>query len=1473
MDNPTEYIERLEYSPSSDCNLLQFSILPIRVRIVWRKGFAGAPARVFIRTNLNQARRIRRQIIDRVERQQSYSTDFYDIPAVYDAASGHYLADVLLSEVGYFEFKVRIDSARRQEPWTLWAEGPNVGISVRPWEYGRNNSIYCAFLRQYVPEKHRDHLRDPDLERQIQHLEDRGAYVVPPSGNFEQFKEVLPFIVQELGMKIIHLLPINPVPVSYGRMGMYGSPYATNDYFGIDPIYATFSRDKTIEEQFIDLTSSIHGLGAKVFLDMVINHAGWAASIHFTHPHWHKKDKEGRIISPGAWGVVWGDLVELDYRHRDLWQYMAGMFLSWCQRGIDGFRLDAGYKVPREVWQYLISKVRDQYPDTLFLLEGLGGPWKTTEDLLTRGQMNWAYSELFQNYSRRQIVDYLEYAQRVSAGKGVLVHYAETHDNERLAKKGKTHARMRLYLSALTSFSGAWGFANGVEWLATERIDVHRNTALHWGNGDNLIEDIARLNRILAENPAFWECDGLEMADVGEEEILAFTRRSRRRDNILLCLINLNAEQAKSFAWNLADGWLRDHCRPGDRMFLDLLTGQALELPADHRLAGRLSPGGCLLYRLQDRQLAYQVQIPALYAHSGNRIALIYEILLDRFAGHEAGRIDQEALLGQVEDFRRFIALTRTVNLAGLMGESVGTLLERMDPGQVDRFSRVWTFHERNKEFMLSGDQWLVARTYLACTAYLQTDRRTIRRDSLAHPDGIHHEVYFPPLPEGRRAWLKFNWKVKRQRIVERHWQEESYPIHCLPRPGSPTRPAGRYPLHLEKNELGSRYATILLTNGIGGVCQAAAMPGWLTSKYEALLSVSDEPGNPAARIKLVKTVRETVRIGAKFFDLDDSFLVRLTRYPHPVWEFLYDDGDNFIRLERTWIMPAGHHTLYIRYKLLESARPIELICKAYLEWRPLHETLRAAESVRRQYEESCRPLEDRPGMAFSPQPPAKLILAATQGEFVRQPHWMYDIDFPQEAEQGLPHTADAFCPGFFRAHLARGENQVLQLSAAAEPPARISAPRAATEENRRAKQLVSSVKVEAARRDPLVKVLVRALDQFLVRTDQGWQMLAGFPWLGMRLRDVLACVPGLLAAGRWQESRDVILQAARTERDGLLADFLTGGPIAATGVEAALRLFEAAYQYVRITGAESFWDSLLGDGRSVRQVLVEIFDCLRRTDGDGIRLDEDSGLLYCPPGFTWMNTDHPRATPREGYPVEVQAFWYQALRRMPQIYPPQAPIARQLSGRIQEQFGRRFWCPKRGYLADRLVASGAEPAEKAAPDHSLRCNQLWAVTQGLVSPDQGRQVLAAVFGHLLIPGAVRSLSEGHVPVPLKVVDRRGVELLNPRRPYQGRCQGDETQRRLAYHNGTAWPCVYPVFVEALAAVDAFWPDEIQKALAFFEPLYGDLARGAIGTLAEMKDGNYPHARRGCFAYALSVAEVLRVYLLLKYRYPEDDSA
>ena len=62
-----------------------------------------------------------------------------------------------------------------------------------------------------------------------------------------------------------------------------------------------------------------------------------------------------------------------------------------------------GYKIPFEAWNYIIARVRIEYPDTIFMLEGLGGDQKITENLLCDAGMNWAYSEIFQKVLGRQL--------------------------------------------------------------------------------------------------------------------------------------------------------------------------------------------------------------------------------------------------------------------------------------------------------------------------------------------------------------------------------------------------------------------------------------------------------------------------------------------------------------------------------------------------------------------------------------------------------------------------------------------------------------------------------------------------------------------------------------------------------------------------------------------------------------------------------------------------------------------------------------------------------------------------------------------------------------------------------------------------------------------------------------------------------------------------------------------------------------
>jgi starch synthase (maltosyl-transferring) len=128
----------------------------------------------------------------------------------------------------------------------------------------------------------------------------------------------------------------------------------------------------------------------------------------------------------------------------------------------------------------------------------------------------------------------------------------------------------------------------------------------------------------------------------------------------------------------------------------------------------------------------------------------------------------------------------------------------------------------------------------------------------------------------------------------------------------------------------------------------------------------------------------------------------------------------------------------------------------------------------------------------------------------------------------------------------------------------------------------------------------------------------------------------------------------------------------------------------------------------------------------------------------------------------------------------------------------------------------------------------------------------------------LRSLAPLPVSRPLRISSSNGSPLNDPFAPYWGRYEGDEdTRRKPAYHNGTAWTWTFPIFCEALALAWDCAPDAVAAARAYLQSMEALLAEGCLGHIPEILDGDAPHAQRGCDAQAWGATEALRVWKLL----------
>jgi len=192
------------------------------------------------------------------------------------------------------------------------------------------------------------------------------------------------------------------------------------------------------------------------------------------------------------------------------------------------------------------------------------------------------------------------------------------------------------------------------------------------------------------------------------------------------------------------------------------------------------------------------------------------------------------------------------------------------------------------------------------------------------------------------------------------------------------------------------------------------------------------------------------------------------------------------------------------------------------------------------------------------------------------------------------------------------------------------------------------------------------------------------------------------------------------------------------------------------------------------------------------------------------------------------------------------------------------YWLESRVWFADVLQAPAGVAAGEAVPSDALRSNCLLPISLGLVSGERARRCVEAALRHLVVPGAVRSLAPLPVTPRLEVRARDGRLLNDPANPYYGRYEGDEdTQRKPAYHNGTAWTWTLPTFCEALIRAWEASPEAVAAAKSYLDSLARLLDEGCLGQIPEILDGDAPHTPRGCDAQAWGVTEALRVWSLL----------
>lgn len=388
-----------------------------------------------------------------------------------------------------------------------------------------------------------------------------------------------------------------------------------------------------------------------------------------------------------------------------------------------------------------------------------------------------------------------------------------------------------------------------------------------------------------------------------------------------------------------------------------------------------------------------------------------------------------------------------------------------------------------------------------------------------------------------------------------------------------------------------------------------------------------------------------------------------------------------------------------------------------------------------------------------------------------------------------------------------------------------------------RQKELITNAQYD----NPIAQSLVRASDQFISHREStnAKTIMAGYPWFTDWGRDTMFAVLGsCISTKRYEDAREIFKTFIAHIDKGLMPNLFpegTNNPMYNT-VDASLLYIYAIYEYYIASGDLDFVRDL------AFEPMLEIIHWYKKGTDFNIYMDDDY-LIYAGQGYdqvTWMDVRFEEILPtaRHGKPVEINAFWYNALKVVAFFSEKLGKDGSEfeaLSEKVKENYEPAFWNEEEQCLKD--VVSGNDY------DTQVRSNQIWAIMMPFspVSEEKAKLVVDKVYQELYTPYGLRTLS------------KRDEEFV-------WEYSGSHFKRDMSYHQGTVWPFPLGGYFIAYLKVNNYSQAAKSRVLEQLECFEDAMREGCVGQIAEIYDGLYPAETRGCFAQAWSVTEILRVY-------------
>ncbi len=634
--------------------------------------------------------------------------------------------------------------------------------------------------------------------------------------------------------------------------------------------------------------------------------------------------------------------------------------------------------------------------------------------------------------------------------------------------------------------------------------------------------------------------------------------------------------------------------------------------------------------------------------------------------------------------------------------------------------------------------------------------------------------------------------------------------------------------LSFDKSELGnleySLQREMLATDRIGGY-MSTTIVCCNTRRYHGLIvSPVDQTDRTFC---LLSSLDETV------IQHDQSFNLALHRFKGGVYEprghkyitdfkytpcptITYRVGGVILKKEMLWIHKRTQ--LMIRYTLEDAHSKTMLRLRPFLAFRDKHALTQANMEADGHSYPAVNGVKCRLYNSF---PWLYMQTSKADTEYVPAPDWYYNFEYIHDIERGYEGHEDLLTTGYFECELKKGESVIFSAS---------------LDEMGSTKTIEEMFEASLKRRThkvDFISCMEHAARQFVIRRGDRTEVIAGYPWHGVHPRESFIALPGItLQQGHKEDCMDVLDTMVREMHDGMFS----GAASADVSADTPLWFFWTLQELEKEIGAKEIWARY---GSAMKSVLEHY------RNGYGCVSVKDNGLVWASAEYpvTWMNSiiDGFAVTPRNGYQVEVNALWYNAVCYTLELAEKNkdkefVKVWKAMPALTAKSFNEIFTLAD-GYLADYVDDLGANTFIR--PNMVIACGLKYKMP----SPEMQVAVLRTARQHLLTP--------------------RGLRTLSPRNPlYKGSQVGTPRERDIAGKNGSVWAWLLTFYVRG--AFDISGANFLSTAEELLEGFSENMQIYGIGTVAELFDADPPFAPRGAVSQAWSVAAVLDMNTRIK---------